>query len=106
MMTEDLILTHGNVDPHVHFESLNPLGKSIETFTFPCRADKRPIVNLRAKVIQATGATVHRHATIVEGRLVRGAQIPTSVYVEISEASAGFSLLHYYDANGSCVADT
>jgi hypothetical protein len=62
-------------------------------------------VILRAKVLQATGTAVHRHATIVEGRLVRGAQISTAVYVEISEASTGFSLFHH-DADGSCVADT
>lgn len=67
--------------------------------------NKRLIVRLRAKVLHATGAAVHRHATIVEGHLVRGAQMPTAVYVEISEASTGFSLLQY-DAEESCVADT
>ena len=62
-------------------------------------------MRLRAKVLQATGAAVHRHATIVEGHLVRGAQISTAAHVEISEASTGFSLLHY-DADENCVADT
>lgn len=35
MMTEDLVGAHGNIGPHVHFESLNPLGRVIENNHVP-----------------------------------------------------------------------
>jgi hypothetical protein len=62
-------------------------------------------MRLRAKVSQSTGATAHRHATLVKGSLVHGAQTPAAAYVEITEGPPGFSLLHL-DADGCCVADT
>jgi hypothetical protein len=73
--------------------------------TLSCQANKRRIMRLRAKVSQATGATAHRHATLVKGSLVQGAQTPAAAYVEITEGPPGFSLLHL-DADGRCVADT
>jgi hypothetical protein len=39
MMTEDLVGAHGDIGPHVHFESLNPLGRVIENNHVPLLPD-------------------------------------------------------------------
>ena len=63
-------------------------------------------VRLRANVVKATGATVHRHAKFVKGVVVPGAQIAKPESVEIDEARAGGFYLYHYDAAGRCIADT
>jgi len=62
-------------------------------------------MRLRASVQQATGATEHRQATLVEGVLVPGEQLPVPTTVEIAQTQSGFFIFHY-DANGHCLSDT
>jgi hypothetical protein len=63
-------------------------------------------MRLRANVVRATGATVHRQAKLVDGAVVAGEQLPVSVKVEIGESRSGGVFLYHYDAVGRCIADT
>ena len=63
-------------------------------------------MRLRANVVRATNATVHRQGKRVHGALVPREQSPVSVKVEIGESHAGGVFLYHYDANGRCLADT
>jgi hypothetical protein len=63
-------------------------------------------MRLRANVAKATGATVHRQATLVSGAVVPGTQVFIPARVEIDEARSGGFFLYHYDAAGRCIADT
>jgi hypothetical protein len=63
-------------------------------------------MRLRANVVRATGATVHRHAKVAKGAIVTGAQVTIPARVEIEEPSSGGFFLYHYDATGRCIADT
>ncbi len=62
-------------------------------------------MRLRASVLHATGATVHRRAKLEKGVVVPGGQVAIPSRVEIGQTSSGFFLYHY-DAAGRCIADT
>jgi hypothetical protein len=63
-------------------------------------------MRLRANVVNATGATVHRHAQFVRGAVVPGEPISAPARVEIDESQSGGFYLYRYDAAGRCIADT
>lgn len=63
-------------------------------------------MRLWARVVKATGATVHRNAELVKRAVATGGPIPAPARVEIVEARSGGFYLYHYDAAGRCIADT
>ena len=59
----------------------------------------------RAKVVEATGASRHFAATVVDGQPVATFELPTPDFVEISAEGSGYFLFRL-DSSGQCIADT
>ena len=107
MTPRDLLPTHGNIGPHVHFEALNKAGKVIENLHLPVLPSSmwRPVMRLRAKVSGSTGKTRHFIGDLVDGTPMSVENVRTPEWVEISEVDGAYYLFHL-DAEGVCFADT